>query len=279
MNYYFDDLSLSTLWIPFFEPNEMPDDDQQWAISMDPIPDTIAVGDDLIPTQMRLESEEPEYSWENGQYGLKLTKQTNQTIFDLIYYYRWDPMGVLVKQVIMTPTLVVFEIRKKHFRDQVWGASFSKILNKFILRGELAYHIDKYFQTENPNDTDALTKKDYLNSCLGLEYTLGDEFYMNLLVNNKTIIDYESFISQRRSETIVFGIIDRFLDRKTMRARLLFYYNIDDGDSRVNPELSYELGDGLRAYLGIEFINGNTSTDWGQFDDNDLIYLRVKYSF
>lgn len=282
--YLGDAVTFSALWVPFFEANKIADHDPRWDIRPAQ-PDSITIQGVTIPleggvnTSIKEPDDDSDDSLRNGQFGFKLTTQTDKSIFDLVYYYGWDQMGSLDKRISFSQNGVVLNIRKKHFRDSMAGVSFSTLLGDFVLRGEAAYHWEKYFDIIDIDDEDALAPKDFLDSCLGLEYRRGDQWYINFLVQYKKIMDFDSTLVQRKSETILFGIIDKFWARKTFQIRLLYYYNLDDGDSRFNPQLSYELADGLRATLGAEIITGEADTDWGQFEDNDLIYLKFKYSF
>jgi len=47
----------------------------------------------------------------------------------------------------------------------------------------------------------------------------------------------------------------------------------------INPEINYNITDELKLTFGIDFIEGNQTTFFGQFDNDDRSYFFLRYSF
>ena len=54
---------------------------------------------------------------------------------------------------------------------------------------------------------------------------------------------------------------------------------MNNGDSCVELFAEYEYDDNLRFFAGYMLFGGDEKNDLGQFDQNDHVYLGVKYSF
>jgi hypothetical protein len=50
-------------------------------------------------------------------------------------------------------------------------------------------------------------------------------------------------------------------------------------DFLICPYSEYNLTDNLNAEAGVYLICGPDDSDIGQFDENDMVYLRVGYAF
>ena len=108
------------------------------------------------------------------------------------------------------------------------------------------------------------------------------------------ILEYagEKATRSRRDKRPAFGsglgrvFTNSFLSTITYKAsdaleidtKLLF--NLDEHLSfLVKPETHYDITDKIRITLGFNFIEGNKSTFFGQFDNDDRAYLFLRYSF
>jgi len=56
------------------------------------------------------------------------------------------------------------------------------------------------------------------------------------------------------------------------------YFTSNDG-SASEMFAKYKIGDNRQLAPGYMFFNGPKDSRLGQFNDNDMIYLRLKYSF
>jgi hypothetical protein len=59
---------------------------------------------------------------------------------------------------------------------------------------------------------------------------------------------------------------------------LLAYYGINNEDLLLRPKSSYDLSDGFNLILGSDIFLGEEG-NFGQYNNNDMVYVKVRYDF
>jgi hypothetical protein len=178
----------------------------------------------------------------------------------------------------MQPMLVGLNIIPEHHRLYLGGASFSTEIKGVILRGEGAYYNGKYFQTEDPAAEDALIQKDYLHYLLGIDFNLGN-VKMSTQFIQQTILDYDEFIAKPEFDNTMTFMARYDLFRETVHLELFSYIGITGEDALIRPKISYDFDDSFNIQLGSNIFVGERDGKFGQYQDNSMIYLKLKYSF
>jgi hypothetical protein len=108
-------------------------------------------------------------------------------------------------------------------------------------------------------------------------------FFTNLHLNLQFFIDIieggqESLAARRNTHGITFDISDKFLDDELTAGFRDMYFTSNEGSaSEIFAE--DKIGDNWQIAPGYMFFNGPKDSRLGQFKDNDMVYLRLKYSF
>ena len=63
-----------------------------------------------------------------------------------------------------------------------------------------------------------------------------------------------------------------------MRIELFSYMGLNNQDALIRPKITYDLADGFEILVGANVFAGGEGR-FGQYNDNDMIYSKVKYSF
>ena len=80
------------------------------------------------------------------------------------------------------------------------------------------------------------------------------------------------------SHGITFEISDKILDDDlTAGFRGMCYTSHEGSASEIFAE--YKIGDNWQIAPSYMFFNGPKNSRLGQFDDNDMVYLRLRHSF
>ena len=66
--------------------------------------------------------------------------------------------------------------------------------------------------------------------------------------------------------------------RETLFFELFTYIGLNNGDSLVRLKATYNLVDGFEILLGANIFTGSEGR-FGQYNDNDMLYMKFKYSF
>jgi len=90
---------------------------------------------------------------------------------------------------------------------------------------------------------------------------------------------YEDGIVNDDANSIgTFLIRGRFFN-ETILPMILTLYNIDNKSSLSRIMVDWNYSDSFIITFGIDILEGDSDTIFGQFDRNDNVYLKVKYSF
>ncbi len=275
VDYYIGNSTLEAIWIPVFTPNERPLPGSIWYVQ----PEFPA------PASFDWSMAEIKPSLNNSEIFGKFSMMTSNIDFEIMGAYTWDdnPSMHVQKQfgidsITGTPILTGLNITPQHHRLTVGGGSFSADIKGVVLRGEGAYYGGKYFQTEDPMQEDALIQKDYLHYLVGLDFNFGGLILSTQFIQ-QLILDYNDFIENEKTVNTMTFLARYDLLRETLHLELFSYIGLTNGDALIRPRITYDFDDSFSIYLGSNIFVGNSNGQFGQYDDNSMIYAKLKYSF
>ena len=70
--------------------------------------------------------------------------------------------------------------------------------------------------------------------------------------------------------------MDHFLNER-LRLEAIWIHNVNDADGLLRPKLSYELGDGLTVWTGVDVFYGRSRGIFGQFDRSDRWVIGMEW--
>jgi hypothetical protein len=161
-----------------------------------------------------------------------------------------------------------------HKRLGVAGGSFSSAVGDFVVRGEGAYYTGKYFQ--GPMGQTPI-EKDYINYLAGIDLRQNG-WYLSTQFIQKFILDYDDQIVQDEINNTMTFVVSKDVLRDTLRFEVFSYVELNNLNTLIRPKVAYDLTDGLEISLGSNIFVGDEGT-FGQFNDNNMIYTKLKYSF
>jgi hypothetical protein len=199
----------------------------------------------------------------------------------LLYYngYTDDPA---YHRDYLTDDRMRFTTRYKRY--QAYGFNFAKGFERATVRGELAVKPGLLFSIDpdDPSysmDDDGLVSRDLYQGVIGIDRTFFTNLYINLQFFVDLIEDGQRELAlKRKTHGITFEISDKFLDDDLSAGFRGMYFTTNDGSaSEIFAE--YKIGDNWQIAPGYMTFNGPKDSRLGQFDDNDMIYFRLRYSF
>ncbi len=256
-DYYMDALDFELVWIPTFTPAVMPSDNTLWEVDTP-----------LTVSSINL----PETTLDNSEVFGKISYMGSAIDVELMGGYMWDDLPAAYYDPVATSIVADYN------RVAMAGGSFSTDIAGLIVRGEGAYYNGKNF-TVKPEFAPASTvEKDFVNYMVGLDYsiagiTLGTQFIQEI------VLDYDGNIvlNDEFKNTMTFVMAKAFLN-DTLMVEFFSYVGLSNEDALLRPKVTYDLADGLEWIVGADIFLGD-SGDFGQYDDNDIVYTKVKYSF
>jgi len=269
-DYYFGNHTLEIVWLPVFEPTRLPEQNSIWLPDMDfPVaPAFDESGRAVKPTLG------------NSELFAKYAAITSAIDFELVAGYAWDDDPALhVSRVIDPETrqLSALTVRPQHHRLSIAGGSFSTSVGPIVLRAESAYYDGKRFATTKPLDDDGIAKKDYIHYLVGVDASVWDLTLSGQFIQ-QAILNYDAALQQDEFENTMTLLLRRDLFRETLTVDLFSYIGLNSGDALIRPRIYYDLTDGVELLLGANIFSGNEGR-FGQYDDNDMLYVKLKYSF
>lgn len=270
LDYYWGEATIEAVWIPTFQATITPDDDSIWAPSVD-IP--------AIPTSFDYSNSAVEQKLSASEVALKYSYLGSAIDFELMFAYMWDDDPALyicptIDSDTGQPNAII--IKPEYHRLPLVGASFGKSVLGAVLRGEVAYYFDKKFSAEDLL-VNGIKEKDYTNYLIGYDHNW---FGVNVSLQfiQEYILDYEKDISNDEFQSTTTFLASKTFLNETLELSLFSYYGINDNDALLRPKFSYDLSDGFNIILGTDVFIGKEG-NFGQYNDNDMVYLKVRYDF
>ncbi|MBC8526710.1 MAG: hypothetical protein H8D22_07615 [Candidatus Cloacimonetes bacterium] len=263
----FEQANIEFLWLPVFKPAILPSPDLPWAFKFEYPQNFQVIFEEPI---------EPDLTLKNSEVGGKLSFYLHGIDFAFSSFYTWDDLPTIHK-TISTGDTIVIHYYPEHHRLTFIGVEFSRPLGDFILRGEGAFYKDKYFE---PADilSESLFKKNSLDWLLGIDWTPGNYWMITAQLADDFILNYNNAIKNDEHTMLATLHISKKFLRQTLELSAMGYYGINDKDFFVRTGVDYALTDELHILSGIDIFGGNKGI-FGQFDNNDEVWIKAKYNF
>lgn len=270
LNYFKGNSTIEAVWAPVFTPTQMPADGSIWQAKMS-FP--------LVP-DFDYSTSEINPSLENSEVYLRYSLMASSIDFELVggsFFYD-DPALHLTKQIDpVTMQLTGITARPEYHRVTMGGGSFSLPVAGFVFRGEGAYYSGRYFQTSDNSVADAVIEKDNLHYMAGLDYTLaGVKLSVQLI--QEYILDYDDELVYDEFESTMTFLARKDFLRERLWLELFSYIGINSEDALIRPKVTWAFSDGFEILGGANIFIGESGR-FGQYDNNDMLYLKFKYSF
>ncbi len=271
-DYYIGNNTLELVWIPAFQGTVMPDSNSIWFPKMDLAGNIIYDFSDMKVNE----------SFKNSEFFTKFSALTSAIDFELMFAYAYDDDPTIHIHPILnsqTHKLSGVLLKPKYNRLHVYGGSFSTTLGPMVLRGEGALYTGKYFNlSELSPSTDNIIKKDYLHYLLGIDYTTFYNIKLSAQFIQQYILDYEDIIKNDEFENMGTFLATKDFLNETLFTELFIYYGFNNNDALIRPKVTYDFADGFEILIGANIFTG-TKGRFGQFNNNDMVYSKIKYSF
>ncbi|MGH7205943.1 MAG: hypothetical protein ACREI2_07005 [Nitrospiraceae bacterium] len=266
LNYYRDTYTLSLIWLPIFNPTT--------------IPLTTPPGFQLI------EDKRSQGKWSEQGFAIKFDQTGGEFDWSVSYYYGLDlfPVGRPLSPI---QTLLI------HNRIHMIGADFARTLDRFGVRGEVAY-----VHTQDPAGTDPVIKNPYVYYVLGVDHDLTEDLNVNVQAYQRIIVNYQDLFEITdpvlRNAAVLNATFNQQLDRvqegltgrvkatwwnKTLEGELLGVWNANRGDFFVRPSMAYAFTDVWKGFIGWDIFNGRRQSFYGFFQPMTAFFMEIRATF
>jgi len=267
-NYYWREWNLQLIGVPGFTPTRLPPRGTRFS---------------LIPPETPLPVEDPELpsnTLENSQFGVRLKTTHQGWDFSINYYDGINdiPSPSLRMGMGPFPFPIPVAIVPVYHRYRALGGNFATTFDMWGLHGEAAQLI-----------FDGDEEDSRIQYVIGFDYKKSDILFDHDLF---VIVEYIGLHEIEEADAPETGTA---LDRVFMSAfatnityefteftkleivGIMDFYQGDD--YYVQPQLVHEVTDDLSVTVGLDLLGGPRDTFFGEFKENDRVYVKLKYTF
>ncbi len=274
-NWYIAGFDLETIWKPQFEAMKLPQPGSKWNFLIEQ-----EISDMHSPTY-------PSDDLDNTEWGLRLSKTISMFDFSLSFYDGLEnihtPEMILNQQ---TGTMIVN--RLLFHRVRMIGADFAGSVKSIGIWGEGAYFI-----TRDEDGIDQYIKNPYIKFVLGSDYMFHNGLKVNVQFMQEIITKIDDEAERDKEEDIIskLGVGFPLQQALTTRIALPFgsgdahsielfcIYDLKDEGYLAGPKIRYSPEDAVVIEVSASIFNGESSSMFGRFSENDVVGIKCTYSF
>lgn len=169
-------------------------------------------------------------------------------------------------------------------RLSVYGASVRGPLGMGIANAELGY----YDSREDRDGDDPFVRNGELRLLLGYEQevarnlTLGGQYYLERMLDHGAFVRTlpQGVPEKDEQRHVLTGRLTWLTRRQTVEWSLFAFYSPSDRDAYIRPRVTYDVTDRWTAEAGGNiFFGSDEETFFGQFQDNNNVYVALRYGF
>jgi hypothetical protein len=293
-DYYGDLGDIQFLWIPDIRFHEPAPRGSEWELLQD-----IRDEDDVVITRF------PRRSFRNSDFGLRFSTNMMGGDVSLSYLYTWDSFPVVFRSAQIDSVLDP-DFFPTYSRINVYGATLVRPAGRGVIKTEIAYVPDKYFGLRADTDRNldgflddqGAVQKRHVRWGLGYDFSLwGIDF--SPAISQWVIMDYDDQMIQDRYDTSLTLFARKPVPQYNAVFQLLAIGLVSLEELYLKPKAIFNLTSQFQIATGADLFFGRRSLlgspgggaaiigaslieqaqFFGNFNDNDRLFLEFRYSF
>ena len=191
----------------------------------------------------------------------------------------WDLSGFYYRSTDVAPTLYLPESgpELRHDRIHQLGATFSKDLRGYVLKGEAVYTAGRAFTSLDPLAALGVEHSDALDYIVGVTLPRDDWNFDFQLYGSHRFGHEEGMLydAHEFGATLLAGY--QFDER--LEAQVLYLAGFNRSDRSFQGWLGWRFAPSWRLRFGVDWFDGEEIGFFGRYDDQDRVYLELKRWF
>jgi hypothetical protein len=278
------------LWIPDIKFHEPAPPGSEWELLQD------------VPNTTKPNS----FALDNSEFGIKYSTSILDSEVSLSYFYTWDDFPVVYRSAAINSALdpVFFPT---YTRINIYGATAVRQVGDGVFKAEFAYVPDKYFGLQNDTDRDGdgylddqgeLQRK-HVRWGVGYDFSkFGADF--SPAVSQWIILDHDNNLIQDEFDTSLTLFVRKPIPEQAAVFQLLIIALVNLNEIYLKPKITFAITDHFQVATGFDIFSGKksklgtsggsnaiTSVEalersaqfFGNFNNNDRVFLEFKYTF
>mgnify|MGYP001224399319 CR=1 FL=1 len=228
-------------------------------------------------TYSYVDPQKPKTSFNNSETGLRLSYLLRGWDMSAFYYYTWDKAPAMYRSISPSG---VYQFDPRYNRLHIAGSTFSKELGDFVLKGEFVYNRKGSFSNMDPGNPDGISRKDYIDYLLGLDYTFWGKIDTNVQFMQRIIFKYDKALLNEESvrNSFSFWVSRKFLEDR-LEAEFLVITSLMEPDVMYRPKLTYTFKNNWKCRVGLDLFQGVSTGTFGKFEKKKRVYAQASYTF
>ena len=281
LSYYWNDWSLQVVGVPGFTPTRLPPEGTRFSLL--PPGGVAVIEDPLLPFALRVPIEDPALpsnTIDNSQFGLRLQTTYNGWDFSVSFYDGINDFPAPTVRFVDTalPIAIPEAIVPVYNKFRAFGGDFATTFDRWGFHGEVAHLV-----------FDGDREDSRLQFVLGLDYTRSDiifdhdifiiiEYVGEDVTKEGDGFDTGSSLDRVLVNALAGNITYEFTEYTKLEIRgLVDFYQGDD--YYFQPQVVHQVSDEFEVTVGLDILGGPSDTFFGEFRDNDRLFVKLKYAF
>ncbi len=225
--------------------------------------------------------QEPDRYFEEVEFGARLGVTFSGWDVGLVGFSGYNDTPVFSASTIKTQgtdTLTLLHLTPVHPKFSAMGLTFAKGFERSTLRGELAWKPDLPLTPADVETTTGYLRRAVTEGVVGIDHTFGVNLYANVqyfftVTDNAALTVNDTF-----AHGITYEVHDKFLS-DALKSGIRGITSFSDKGWTFETFAEYQPLDDWLLSLSLLLFEGPEDGDYGMFDHNDAITLRLRYSF
>jgi hypothetical protein len=226
----------------------------------------------------QIRSERTPHKLSDSSFGLRTSYLTNGWDLAIFYYGSIDSNATFFRTITLAPVPNV-SYRPDHERIHQAGLTASKDIGSFVLKGEAIYTWDRFFNVTRVTDGDGVVRQKFLDYILSAEIPLPSESRINLQFFQRWFTNHDPDIIPRRVESGASLFASTKLFNEKVEPELLLIHSLNRLDWMARFKVNWYFAKDWRLVAGTAFFGGKDLGLFGRFDQNDSVFMELRYSF
>ena len=258
-------------------------------VSVDPTVSQLALqGDVFSPTSPRYRAglaittapialtvqDRGEY-WQDATYGLRATRDMGASTLSALWF-----SGPETDPVYGLSAAEPGAVELRYPRRDLFGVSFDRAAGPVVLRFEAAHIPDQPLNVVPIVPTDIFRIDDRARTLagVGLDWNAPGDVFLNAQIAVDHFDARQSDLFGPQMDTIYTVKLRRAFKNDLVKLNAELIGSAEGSDGAFSLDLSYDVTDNVSVSIGTNQLFGNQRGTFGQFDDQDRIWTRLKFS-
>jgi hypothetical protein len=207
---------------------------------------------------------------DDGNWGARVSHLIDGWDLSAFYYHSYD----------VAPTLHAFDgvvAELRHARIDQAGATFSKDMGSFVLKGEAVHTHGRSLNTLSPSGAIGLAPTNMVDYAFGVDVPVGD-FRLNVQYYGRWLDEHQTaMMTDRNEQGMTFQVVHG--EGTDLEAGILAVSSVNRSDYLLRPKVTWKFAPTWRMVGGVDIFGGGGDGLFSAYDRSDRAYLELRHLF